>query len=376
MESADLGLLSHLWTRLFDTLRRLFNPLPLLFAMLVLSCETLDDGKDGILFIRFSPVAYSDTKSPLADVPDTSEFILEVKGPDGNIVYNGKFADSPENLIVPPGPYTISVRSAVKTAPGFSNPVYGDDQCVIVPSGGVGKVILNCLQVNCGIRLRIATDFLVSYPEGVLYLKSSEGKLMYGFSEKRIAYFNPGEISFILDNAGQPRILAKRIMKARDMLDMRISAPNKEIPDGKNKVEIIVDTSRNWTAEDFIIGGEDRMKGETKDNPYSINEARQSVGAKEKWVCGFIVGSFKSSSNLQLAKPFESATNVAIAGRRNVSDKNSCLSVELRKGKLRTDINLLENVSNLGKKLYVKGDIVEAYFGIPGIKNIKEYKLE
>ena len=43
---------------------------------------------------------------------------------------------------------------------------------------------------------------------------------------------------------------------------------------------------------------------------------------------------------------------------------------------MRNALNLVSNPSNLKRKLWVKGDIVSAYFGIPGIKNIKEYHIE
>ena len=43
---------------------------------------------------------------------------------------------------------------------------------------------------------------------------------------------------------------------------------------------------------------------------------------------------------------------------------------------MREALNLASNPSNLGKKLYLKGDIVSAYYGIPGIKNISDYILK
>jgi hypothetical protein len=53
-----------------------------------------------------------------------------------------------------------------------------------------------------------------------------------------------------------------------------------------------------------------------------------------------------------------------------------CLSVQLPSGELRDDLNLVDNPGLLGRKVCLKGDIVEAYYGIPGIKNISEYELQ
>ena len=52
------------------------------------------------------------------------------------------------------------------------------------------------------------------------------------------------------------------------------------------------------------------------------------------------------------------------------------LSVELKKGELRDEVNLVDNPENLGRIIYLKGDLVEAYYGIPGIKNVTDYLIE
>jgi hypothetical protein len=57
-------------------------------------------------------------------------------------------------------------------------------------------------------------------------------------------------------------------------------------------------------------------------------------------------------------------------------DKDACLSVQLPSGSLRNALNLVDNPDLLGRKICLKGDIVEAYYGIPGIKNLTEYELQ
>jgi hypothetical protein len=52
------------------------------------------------------------------------------------------------------------------------------------------------------------------------------------------------------------------------------------------------------------------------------------------------------------------------------------MSVQLPSGNFREDLNLVDNPQLLGRKICVRGDVVEAYYGIPGIKNMSEYELQ
>ena len=51
------------------------------------------------------------------------------------------------------------------------------------------------------------------------------------------------------------------------------------------------------------------------------------------------------------------------------------MSVKLPKGDIRAAINLADHPELVGRKIYLKGDLIAAYFGIPGIENITEYVL-
>ena len=74
--------------------------------------------------------------------------------------------------------------------------------------------------------------------------------------------------------------------------------------------------------------------------------------------------------------PFQSRTNLVLGPRSSTSDKKSCLSVQLPAGSLRDALNLVDNPSLLGRKVSLKGDIVDAYYGIPGLKNVTEFELQ
>ena len=99
------------------------------------------------------------------------------------------------------------------------------------------------------------------------------------------------------------------------------------------------------------------------------------VGEEDVWVCGHIVGGDLSSSSASFDKPFESRTNLLLGPRSSTDDKEACLSVQLASGEIRNALNLVDNPELLGRKVCIKGDIVESYYGIPGIKNITEYEL-
>ena len=73
--------------------------------------------------------------------------------------------------------------------------------------------------------------------------------------------------------------------------------------------------------------------------------------------------------------PFSSRTNLAIASKSSCTNKESCLSVQLSAGEIRDALNLVDNPDLLGRKIWIKGDIVAAYYGIPGIQSISDYSL-
>jgi hypothetical protein len=49
--------------------------------------------------------------------------------------------------------------------------------------------------------------------------------------------------------------------------------------------------------------------------------------------------------------------------------------VELKKGAARDALNLVDNPQVLGHTVWLKGDLVESYYGIPGLKNVTEFAL-
>ena len=349
----------------------------MLISVFVVSCEFADSSAisvgTGELRISFSDVSEIATRASL-DIPDTSDFILTVSDPYGNIIYDGAYGASPESIMVEAGSYDVFVRSCDFTKPAFSMPQFGDEQCVVVPSGGVANVQLTCRQMNSGVRLDIDKTFLTGCPDGVLFLKSSQGKLMYSYSEKRVAYFSPGSVSLMLSSSGVDKILMTRTLQANDMLVVNVTASVSN-SSSKESIKVAVDTSRTWINEDYVIGGSS-SSGTGNSKILTVNQALASVGEEGVWVNGYIVGGDLTSSSASFSKPFSSKTNILLGSRSSTSSKDVCLSVQLPTGSIRDELNLVDHPELLGRKVSLKGDIVEAYYGIPGIKNITDYELQ
>lgn len=349
-----------------------------LSGILSFSCNKLAvDSVQGTLVWNFKPSLY--TRS-VNEIPDTDAFILKVSDSAGEILYKGKYGDSPETLLVNPGTYTVSAVSREFSTPEFDAPQFGDEQVVMVKAGAETRVLLDCSQLNCGVKLRISPDFPESYPQGSLSISSEEGSLVYGNASDRTGFFKPGNLTVVLDDGQTSTRLLSRFLEARQMLTLGIACPSAPgLSSGTSSVvSISLDTLRTWTEDEFIIGSQETDSGVTMENAYGVGQAKSHAGEKGVWVCGYIVGGDLSSSKngIRFTPPFESMTCIAIAARSSVSEKASCMSVQLVKGPIREQLNLVENPQILSRKVYLKGDIESSYYGIPGMKNLTEFSFE
>lgn len=309
---------------------------------------------------------------------DTNDFIISVTNSAGASLYYGTFGAAPDKIITS-GTYTVSAKSCEFYTPVFSSPQFGDSKVVVVSAGKECSVTLDCVQLNSGVRIKMDPQFLTEYPNGVIFLKSSEGKLMYGYSEKRIAYFRPGKVSLVLNDSGKETTLATYTLNAREILDLKLEISASSQTPLESGLHVKVDTARVWIGDKIVIGAPDgdsgSDKGSDKANALSVSQAKETIGASDVWVYGYVVGGDLSSSKCSFTPPFSSKTNIVLAAKSSCTDKEDCLSVQLSSGSIRDAINLVDNPGILGKKIYLKGDIVEAYYGIPGLQSVSEYGL-
>ena len=315
------------------------------------------------------------TKAGDSEIPDTNDFLLTIQDAQGKILYDGTYGDSPEYLTVDPGSYTVSVKSISFQAPAFSRPQYGDEQVVVIPAGERVNVNLRRTLLNAGIKLKISSAFPVAFPDGVLFIKQDDTRLKYLYKETRIAYTKPGATSIILYNEGKDEILLTRTLEARQILNLGI---NVAATDGQGTMSVVLDTSKVWTNEQYLIGGDNTPPDDGREpSAISVGDVSQHMDEKGVWVHGYIVGG-DLTSNGKTVKTSEitKATHLALADRSSITNKASCLAVELPKGKVRDALNLVGHPNLIGRRVYVKGDLVAGYFGTRGLKNTNDFVLK
>ncbi|MBR6305631.1 MAG: DUF4493 domain-containing protein [Bacteroidales bacterium] len=309
----------------------------------------------------------------LPDLPDTNEFILTVKNAAGKVLYHGSYGDSPAKMEVQPGSYTVSAISGEFSQPAFAMPQYGDEQVVVVPEGKSVTAHLECTLLNCGVTLKISPEFLTSYPDGVLFLKQGSTRLMHAYTEKRIAYFFPGEIQLLLHSDSKDMTLLTRSLSAREVLAIKIAVAGQSHSSGS--VNIAVDTTKNWLSQTYTIGGNngDGSAGADTSSALTVSDAINHIG-EDVWMYGYIVGgdltaNGKSIKTDGITKP----SHLAMAARSSVTEKASCVAVELPSGKVRDALNLVDHPELIGTRVYVKGKLTDAYFGTIGLKGTSDY---
>lgn len=335
---------------------------------LCISCSDLmqhPGDEIGTLIVDLPPMTRS------SYIPLTEDFELNVSDATGRIIYDGKYSSSPEKFELNAGSYTVSAQSCQFDEPRYDCPQFGDSKVVAVKAGQTANVLLECRQLNCGLRIEADAAFRSAYPSSDLLLKSLSGSLIWTYGENRTAFFRPGSVSVVLGSQGET--LCSRTLAAQQMLTLKLSATgelNGE-PGTGDGIRLLVDTTRTWLDDSYVIGGSN--PGSSPAVPYTITQARQHSGESDVWVCGYIVGIATSTSRFQFEGPFARNTNIVIGLRPGTIDPEFCMSVELAKGDVRDALNLMDNPTNLGKRVCVRGSIADAYYGIPGIKGLDDY---
>jgi hypothetical protein len=198
---------------------------------------------------------------------------------------------------------------------------------------------------------------------------------MYSYSEKRIAYFKPGNVSLALSKGGTDEILMTRWLEPGEILSLGVGVSGSANSSNSKEISIAIDTSRVWIEDHIVIGGQD-SSGTDAEDAMGITQAMSSVGKEGVWVRGYVVGGDLSSTSGSFEVPFSSRTNMILGPKPSTSDRSSCLAVQLPGGAVRDALNLVDNPEIKGRKLLLKGDIVAPYFGLVGIKNVTDYVLE
>ena len=128
----------------------------------------------------------------------------------------------------------------------------------------------------------------------------------------------------------------------------------------------------------------------TKSDPYNVSAALvHDMDSSEVWVKGYIVGQVAGAdlrADAQFGPEFTGAvyddggvakqgTNLLIAAKADETSTSACLVVQLSAGQIRDVLNLVENPTNDGKEVMIKGQLIK-YFGAAGLKNTTAAKFE
>jgi len=337
--------------------------------LLASSCqEFFGTGPKGTLLVNVPELCPPSTRAA-SGFPDVGTFRVRVSDSSGQVVCEKDYAHFPDELPVQAGTYTVSAESDDFPAPAFDAPQWGDTQIVSVPAGGSVTANLACHQLNSGLRLDVDASFREAFPDGSLTLKGPGGALRYAYDETRTAFFLPGSVTLSLDDGGYAQTLLTRRLEASQMLSIRLSA---NIGQRAGGISIQLDTARTWLSDHFVAGDGDAHE---LDGAYDVAEARTRAGESGVWVHGYIVGVATNTRKISVTPPFTKNTNLVLGARASTTDPDYCLSVELPAGAVREALNLQDHPELVGRGIYIRGDLVAAYYGIPGLKAPSQYQF-
>ncbi|MDD2596037.1 MAG: DUF6359 domain-containing protein [Bacteroidales bacterium] len=338
------------------------------------SCQGLPDTQEKECYLSFNfaePVKSIQTKS--SEPLDTNSFNLLIRSNSGDTLYSGRYGNRPSEIAVPSGTYELSVESVQFDSPEFDKPQYGDRKVIVVSNGENVTVSFLCRQLNSALRLKFTEKFKNKYGNGVIVLKQEAGQLDYSYMEARTAYLKAANAEFGYREKDSVTSLFNRVLGAGELHTITLDASSNE---SQSYFTIQVDTSVIRIDEQIIVGnGYFGENGKSSDKALSIESAKSHVG-DTIWVWGYIVGGDMSSSSVSFTAPFTKDSHIAIAAAPSETGRERCFSVELSKTAVKSALNLVSNPGNLGKKVFLKGEIVSSYFGLAGMKKVSDFKIE
>lgn len=347
----------------------------LMIAPLLVGCEGVWNRGECEVKLSFSEeysimAESSLTRGGGVELPDTNDFILVIENESGEELFRDTYENRPEQITLPEGSYKFGVYSREFDVPAFDTPQFGDEQSVSLTVDGV-SVSFRCQQLNSGMRCMFEESFTDLFPSSRILLVQGETNISYIYTEERVAYFDPGKVDIYITQIDSDRKLFTRNLEKGEVLTINFSADVSSTSGAD--FSIAVDTGRVWISENYVYGKE--RDGSSKSRALLVSDLPNMIGATGVWVKGYIVGGDLSSSSALYAPPFTSRTNFMISDVLNVSSREGCASVELKSGAVRDDLNLVDHPEYLGRVVYLKGKVVEAYFGLPGIKSVSEYSF-
>jgi len=112
-------------------------------------------------------------------------------------------------------------------------------------------------------------------------------------------------------------------------------------------------------------------------NPYTVTDVIDGTATgSDKYVVGYIVGSYGNGNTSGFARSGASSTNLAIADDPNENDVDYTAAVQLPSGTIRNNFNVSDHLAFIGVlKILVKADIT-GYITTKGLKNTDEITIK
>lgn len=112
----------------------------------------------------------------------------------------------------------------------------------------------------------------------------------------------------------------------------------------------------------------------TAEKPYACSQVIAGATGSNMWITGYIVGAVngKALTDAAFSGTFTQNSNLLLADSPNETNTANCVAVQLPAGDIRSALNLVDNASNLGKQVSLKGNL-EKYFGTAGLKSTSAY---
>lgn len=130
----------------------------------------------------------------------------------------------------------------------------------------------------------------------------------------------------------------------------------------------------------FIIDGTETKEKEEADEVNVAGLIAKNNDKNPHYVTGYIVGYVSGKSyadrrfNAYTLATDSVVTNILLSDDPQVTDSASIIPVQLPAGDVRQALNLFDNTTNWHAKVRLLGNS-EAYFGVPGLKNVTEYQI-
>jgi len=307
---------------------------------------------------------------------EIEDFILRIN--DGHVdVLKKRIGDLLEDAIeLPAGTYTIDVYSIEFSDPKFEMPFYSGKTTVVIEAEETSEVSLVCSQGNAGIKVVWSDDFSKLFETYDAQIICDEGYLHYSSTEERTGYFLPGTVSVIIHADGQTINAGNIILAARDMVTAYLQPKMEEIPpDGSLSINIFIDETVNNREIEITVdpdSNDNQNSDNNESNPYNIAEAIERQGENGVWVTGYIVGAKPATaSDFDFVGGVWQNGNIVLADDIDENNQKNVIFVELQYVAYRNPLNLVNNPTNLHRKVLLKGNL-RTYYSCAGLRDLSD----